>query len=423
MPRRRREVAVSGAVEQAARRLERGSSVLAGRALARMNERLPWYRSMPADLRAWVGHILQSAVSSFAAWYRDPVHHKAVSAEVFGAAPPELTRAISLEQVVQLTRLALESVEESLEDVVGPEAAPSVREAVLRYSREVAFAAATVYARAAEDRGAWDARLEALVVDSVLRNEADETVRSQAAALGWPSNPRLAVVVGTIPRPADPEQAVDDLRHAARAASHQALVGVLGDRLVVLLDGVDDPVEAARSIVGVFGPGPVVVGPRADDLGAATASARVALAGLRAAAGWVDAPRPVAADELLPERALAGDGHARRALVTEVFAPLAADRGVLLETMDAYVGTGGSVEGASRRLLVHPNTVRYRLRRVHDLTGWSPLHPRGAYVLRVALTLGRLADPSTSEVSSPVVGTPQESAGQLRALGTGSSGT
>jgi DNA-binding PucR family transcriptional regulator len=149
----------------------------------------------------------------------------------------------------------------------------------------------------------------------------------------------------------------------------------------------------------------------------------VALAGLRAAAGWVDAPRPVAADELLPERALAGDGHARRALVTEVFAPLAADRGVLLETMDAYVGTGGSVEGASRRLLVHPNTVRYRLRRVHDLTGWSPLHPRGAYVLRVALTLGRLADPSTSEVSSPVVGTPQESAGQLRALGTGSSGT
>ena len=49
--------------------------------------------------------------------------------------------------------------------------------AVLRYAREVAFATAEVYARAAEVRGAWDARLEALVVDSVLRAETDEAVR------------------------------------------------------------------------------------------------------------------------------------------------------------------------------------------------------------------------------------------------------
>ncbi len=54
-----------------------------------------------------------------------------------------------------------------------------------RYAREVAFAAATVYAQAAEMRGAWDARLEALVVDSVIRGEADESVRSRASALGW----------------------------------------------------------------------------------------------------------------------------------------------------------------------------------------------------------------------------------------------
>jgi hypothetical protein len=414
MPRRRRDGQVSGPVDEAARRLERGSSVLAARALARLNERLPWYRTMPADLRSWVGLILQSAVASFAAWYRDPVHHKAVSAEVFGAAPPELTRAISLEQVVQMTRHALEAVEESLDDVVGQDAAPAVREAVLRYSREVAFAAATVYARAAEDRGAWDARLEALVVDSVVRNEADETVRSQAAALGWPSRPCLTVVVGATPRRADPEQAVEDVRSAARAAGHLALVGVLGERLVVLLDNVDDPVAAARSVEPVLGPGPVVVGPRADDLDAAAPSARAALSGLRAAPGWVDVPRPVAADDLLPERALSGDGHARRALVAGVYAPLTADRGVLLQTVEAYLGTGGSVEGASRRLLVHPNTVRYRLRRVGELTGWSPLQPRGAYVLHVALTLGRLADAATAEPPTAVVQTPQEPPVQLR---------
>jgi DNA-binding PucR family transcriptional regulator len=39
---------------------------------------------------------------------------------------------------------------------------------------------------------------------------------------------------------------------------------------------------------------------------------------------------------------------------------------------------------------VHPNTVRYRLRRIAELTGYSPLEARGAYALRLSLTLGRL---------------------------------
>ena len=43
---------------------------------------------------------------------------------------------------------------------------------MLVYAREIAFSAAQVYARTAEARGAWDARLEALVVDSLVRGEA-----------------------------------------------------------------------------------------------------------------------------------------------------------------------------------------------------------------------------------------------------------
>ncbi len=43
-------------------------------------------------------------------------------------------------------------------------------------------------------------------------------------------------------------------------------------------------------------------------------------------------------------------------------------------------------------LFVHPNTVRYRLRRVTDVTGWSPSDVRSAFTLRIALILGRLAD-------------------------------
>jgi hypothetical protein len=35
--------------------------------------------------------------------------------------------------------------------------------------------------------------------------------------------------------------------------------------------------------------------------------------------------------------------------------------------------------------------VRYRLRRIADFTGRDPTHPRDAYVLRVAATVGHLA--------------------------------
>jgi DNA-binding PucR family transcriptional regulator len=44
-------------------------------------------------------------------------------------------------------------------------------------------------------------------------------------------------------------------------------------------------------------------------------------------------------------------------------------------------------------LFVHPNTVRYRLRRVADLTGYAPADSRHAFVLRMALALGRLQTP------------------------------
>ncbi|HEX7807000.1 MAG TPA: helix-turn-helix domain-containing protein, partial [Cellulomonas sp.] len=95
---------------------------------------------------------------------------------------------------------------------------------------------------------------------------------------------------------------------------------------------------------------------------------------------------------LLPERVLVGDVTARRALVAQAYVPLAASTGSLLETLTAYLGAGRSLEAAARVLYVHPNTVRYRLRRVADVTGWDPLDPREAYVLQTALAIGRLGE-------------------------------
>ncbi len=374
-----------GAIE----RLEASIGMLTQGALAEMHEQLGWFRELSAENRSWIGLTAGAGISSFVEWFRDPSSSSATTADIFGAAPQELMGVVSFQQTVEMVRTTIGVVEAQVEDVVGPADAPRVRESVMLYSREVAFAAAAVYARAAEQRGAWDARLEALVVDSVLRGEADEAVRSRATALGWASPNGVCVVLGFTPS-GDSAKVVDAIKRSARSARLDALCAVQGDRLVVVLGGVDDLDKAASVIADHFGAGPIVTGPVVEDLLGANVSARSAVAGLRAAVAWPEAPRPVSSDDLLPERSLSGDGHARRQLVSSVYHPLVEAGSGLLETLTAYLDASGSIEATGRVLFVHPNTVRYRLRRIADVTGLTPAEARDAYTLRIALTLGRL---------------------------------
>jgi hypothetical protein len=353
---------------------------------------LPWFDDLSAEDRSWVGLIVQAGIRGFVDWYDREVRasaHDPLDVVVFGAAPRELTGVISLQQTVELVRLSIRVVETNIDALLDPEDAREVHDAVLLYAREVAFATAAVYARAAESRGAWDARLEALVVDAVVRAEADETVLSRASALGWGAHGDVAVVLGAVPPHRAELDVFDSVRRSARAGDMDALCATQGERLVVVLGGVSDPLKAATRLLDHFGDGPVVVGPVTADLAHASASARAALSAHRAASGWPDAPRPVASRDLLPERALAGDGHARRHLVDEVYLPLMATRGTLLETLGAWFENGSSIEATARALFVHPNTVRYRLRQVSEVTGWSPTRPREAFALQLALILGR----------------------------------
>ncbi len=379
---------VKGTVE-AADRLEASVGSLTQTAVAEMHEKLPWFRALAAESRSWIALTAAAGISSFVEWLRDPSSTDAVTSDVFGTAPRELTGVVTFQQTVEMVRTTIAVVEAQVAGVVGPQDAPAVRESVMLYSREVAFAAAAVYARAAEQRGAWDARLEALVVDSVLRGEADEEVRSRATALGWASTSGVCVVLGYTPT-GDSAVTVDALKRSARAARLDALCAVQGDRLVVVLGGVVDADKAASTIADHFGSGAIVTGDVVDDLLGANQSARSAVAGLRAAVAWPEAPRPVSSEDLLPERSLSGDGHARRRLVSSVYRPLLEAGSGLLETLTAYLDTSGSIEATARMLFVHPNTVRYRLRRIADVTGLSPAEARDAYTLRIALTLGRL---------------------------------
>jgi len=162
-----------------------------------------------------------------------------------------------------------------------------------------------------------------------------------------------------------------------------------------VLGGSADPLAAARQLTGRFGPGPVVVGHAVPDLQTAGPSAAAALAGLRVAPAWPEAPRPVLAADLLPERALDGDAAARAELLADVYEPMLRGGTALVETVTTYLEQGFSLEAAARLLFVHPNTVRYRLRRVSELTGLSAASGRSGFTLWVAIILGRLVHKRT----------------------------
>ena len=378
------------------RSMEQNSAALSTAANKHMEAHYDWYRDLSAEDRSWVGLVAQAGIAAFIAWVRDPSDTPQLSVDVFGTAPRELTRSISLVQTLDLVRSVVDVVEEDVAQLAAPGDEQNLREAVLRYSREVAFAAAEVYAGAAEARGAWDARLESLVVDAVLRGEADDSMQSRAAALGWGSVSNVSVIAGMSPE-GNAAEVVDLIRRAASRLKIESLAAVQGQRLVVILGSLEDPSPKVQALAQYFGEGPIVIGPTVPHLFAAGRSARAALSGLVAARAWPDAPRPVLADELLAERVLAGDATARRAMIDRIYRPLSTAGKALFETATTYLDGGGGLESTARILFVHPNTVRYRLGRISAVTGYDLSQPREAHTVRLALAVGRLAASSHRE--------------------------
>jgi PucR C-terminal helix-turn-helix domain/GGDEF-like domain len=374
--------------------MESSSAALSTAANKHMESHYSWYRDLSAEDRSWVGLVAQAGIAAFIAWYRDPSLTPKLSVDIFGTAPRELTRSISLVQTLDLVRCVVDVVEADVVQLAAAGDEQNLREAVLRYSREVAFGAAEVYAGAAEARGAWDARLESLVVDAVLRGEADDSMQSRASALGWGSVSHVAVIAGMSPA-GNAAEVVDLIRRAGARLKVESLAAVHGQRLVVILGGLEDPSPTVRSLARYFGDGPIVIGPTVPHLFAAGRSARAAISGLSAAHAWPHAPRPVLAVELLVERVLAGDAQARRAMVDRIYRPLSAAGKSLFETATTYLDGGGGLESTARVLFVHPNTVRYRLGRIAVVTGYDLTQPREAHTVRLALAVGRLAESSS----------------------------
>ncbi|WP_341730148.1 helix-turn-helix domain-containing protein [Brooklawnia sp.] len=376
-----------------AKRLAAQAGRMSTAVVGEMEIRHPWYSKLSAEERSWVNMVANEGINGFVQWFADDAASEIDPARIFNVAPRSLTRRINLHQTVDLIRTTIDVVEAQIGQLMPRGDRGVLQTAILHYSREVAFASAEVYARAAESRGSWDERIEALIVDAVVRADSNEDLLSRASALGWHAQAPVVVAIGAT---ADDDD-FSGLRKDAESLGLVAMAALHGEQLVVVLSpsspDAQPDLEAGvgwlESLAPHFGPGPIVVGPPVAGLVRASDSARAALSGARSAKAWPEGPRVLTARDLLPERALAGNGQARRELVDAVFTPLAAAGGDLLETCVSFSDQGGSVEATARALFVHPNTVRYRLKRIAEVAGYSPSSPRDAYVLRLAITLGR----------------------------------
>ncbi|ORW86370.1 PucR family transcriptional regulator [Mycobacterium sp. IEC1808] len=402
--------------ESLLRRLKQYSGRLATEAVSVMGDRLPFFADLEASQRASVALVVQTAINNFVEWMQDPHSDVSYTAQAFELVPQDLARRIALRDSVDLARVTMEFFEEVVPLVArSEEQLTALTVGILKYSRDLAFTAASSYANAAEARGTWDSRMEASVVDAVVRGDTGPELLSRAAALNWDTTAPATVVVG-IPAPdrdgsngdGGTRRASQNVRDIAAHHGRAALTDVHGTWLVAIVSGQLSLTDKfLGDLLNALSDGPVVIGPTAPMLTAAYHSASEAISGMNAVAGWRGAPRPVLARELLPERALMGDASAIVALHTDVMGPLAAAGPTLIETLDAYLDCGGAIEACARKLFVHPNTVRYRLKRITDFTGRDPTQPRDAYVLRVASTVGQLnypAQPSSidNNVLTPV---------------------
>ncbi|MET9408008.1 helix-turn-helix domain-containing protein [Streptomyces sp. NPDC002935] len=213
-----------------------------------------------------------------------------------------------------------------------------------------------------------------------------DAVWSAAEVLGMPHTGPFTLVAAEVPqmgRQALPEVAALLRRRGIRSAWRLRPDLQLGIVYLRTPRDLDDLVEVLRHHAEQR----VGVSPSYDDLcstGDALRFAKVAMRGGDAASGTVtvfdDSPVAVSA-------AGAPDVMARVAI--NVLGPIEAlptgERELLLDTLDVWLGCGGSADEAAKRLYVHPNTVRMRLRRIAERTGRSLADPRGITELFLAL--------------------------------------
>lgn len=258
-------------------------------------------------------------------------------------------------------------------------------------SDDLAATVTDAYRGALTDRARRDGQMRAVLVASLLDgDESAEQVFEAARVLNLDGASDYVVVSAESPAPG--AEGLPDVERVLRRTNvasawrldHHYQDGVVAlrfgfgvEHLAELLD------ELATGRVGISSP----LG-RIDRASEGRRRARVACA-----AGTPGTPEVRRYDENPLVVLLASSPESARSLVDTVLGPVVAlpeeDRDVVLTTARTWLAVDGSTSVAARQLHVHRNTVRYRLRRLEELTGRDLAKPVDAAELHVALECAR----------------------------------
>ena len=253
-------------------------------------------------------------------------------------------------------------------------------------------------ANSVSDIGPGTDRLETIAFECLVAGLHDDRVAALLHALGWSDDFQCFAVAGAPGGPV--AQTRQQLRRAVRDLGGTLTLTGLHQGVCVALTTVQaavTPEVTCTAMMPAFdASAAVALSPVRKGVAGAVVAVRAALSTMAAtkAVAGSESVRPLRAEDALPERALLGDDDARNELIASVYGSLkeAGPDDPTLGTVSAFLDSGGSLETTAKTLNVHPNTVRYRLKRAADTTGWDATNPREAYVLRTAIALGRIAD-------------------------------
>jgi hypothetical protein len=248
------------------------------------------------------------------------------------------------------------------------------------------------------ERAHHDTQTRNAMLDVVLRGDPGDGSRlwESAATLRLPHQGTFVVVAARPPRPG--VESVPRAERALRARGLQSSWRVeidshLGVVVLTPRAGIDALCAHLRELAA----GPVGVStpyPSLDQTPAALRQARLALAAAAPGADTPGADRLVRYERAPIQILLAGAPDAAGAVAQAILGPVlalpAAERDTLLGTLRVWFEEHGATSAAAARLYVHRNTVRYRLRRVEELTGRSLAQPVGVAELHLAMEAARI---------------------------------
>ena len=284
-------------------------------------------------------------------------------------------------------------------------------------------------------------RLHTLIATCLMNGIDDSRVNAFMHLLQWPDAPKMIVIAGSFgtkitpddgpnrkPAPATPPDNTDALRRniwpqlgscnaydaivertqqsalqriAGAWKTVQSVTGNTGEfaapsHIIILAVRETPSDQALEKLCQIFAPSreTVCVSSVVEGVENVASALTATLAAVAVAPAVQHLPQIIRVDDVLPERALIGDVTAFDTLYHKVYQSLAPYNhdDPTLATIDMFLRFGGALDQTAHELNVHPNTVRYRLRKVAQTTGWDATDPRAAYVLQTAITIGRIRD-------------------------------